>query len=426
MAETILVVDDEAQIRNTLRGVLSDEGFDVLEAENGRAALEVLAHRKPRLAIVDIWMPEVDGIELVQRMRTQAPRVPIIVISGHGTIETAVRVIRDGAFDFLEKPFPLDALLRVVGRALDERMPDRQAEPVGGTIAAPDAMPARRLPQRTVGRSMVVNGQGLHSGVRTGLILQPLPAGSGIVFESIASGETVPALIDHVASTGYATTLVRGGMVAKTVEHLMATLHAHGVTNLLVKMHAEVPALDGSAAELCALLAECGVVEQPETVDELVIDRRYAVDGDDAADKGISIEPAAHFEVHYTLEYPPPVGRQEYEFRLTSPDTFRDEIAPARTFGFVKEIETLEQMGLANGGRLNNFILVGDEGVVNAPLRFPDEFVRHKILDIMGDFYLLGRPIRGRIVARRTGHSDNAALLRVLRERFGLPALRGV
>ena len=96
--------------------------------------------------------------------------------------------------------------------------------------------------------------------------------------------------------------------------------------------------------------------------------------------------------MHYTLEYPPPVGRQEYEFRLTAPDAFRDEIAPARTFGFVKEIETLEQMGLANGGRLNNCILVGDEGVVNAPLRFPDEFVRHKILDIMGDFYLLGRP----------------------------------
>jgi UDP-3-O-[3-hydroxymyristoyl] N-acetylglucosamine deacetylase len=426
MAETILVVDDEAQIRNTLRGVLSDEGFDVLEAENGRAALEVLARREPRLAIVDIWMPEVDGIELVQRMRTQAPGVPIIVISGHGTIETAVRVIRDGAFDFLEKPFPLDALLRVVGRALDERMPDRYVEAIAHVAPAPATMmPPRRLPQRTVGRSMVVNGQGLHSGVRTGLILQPLPPGSGIVFESIATGETVPALIDHVASTGYATTLVRAGMVAKTVEHLMATLHAHGVTNLLVKMHAEVPALDGSASELCALIAESGVVEQPETVDELVIDRRYVVGSEDPAEKGISIEPAGRFEVHYTLEYPPPVGRQEYEFHLTSPDAFCEQIAPARTFGFVKEIETLEQMGLANGGRLNNFILVGEEGVVNAPLRFPDEFVRHKILDIMGDFYLLGRPIRGRIVARRTGHSDNAALLRALRERFGLPALRG-
>jgi UDP-3-O-acyl N-acetylglucosamine deacetylase len=273
---------------------------------------------------------------------------------------------------------------------------------------------------------MVVNGQGLHSGVRTGLILQPLPPGSGILFESITSGETVPALIDHVDSTGYATTLVRGGMVAKTVEHLMAALHAYGITNLLVKMQAEVPILDGSAAELCALLADGEVVEQPETVDEVVVDRRYAVGSDDLDEKGISIEPADAFEVRYTLEYPAPIGRQEYEFRLTGPEAFVEQIAPARTFGFVKEIETLEQMGLANGGRLNNFILVGDEGVVNAPLRFPDEFVRHKILDIMGDFYLLGRPIRGRVVARKTGHSDNAALLRLLRERFGLPALRGV
>jgi UDP-3-O-[3-hydroxymyristoyl] N-acetylglucosamine deacetylase len=424
MAETILVVDDEAQIRTTLRGVLSDEGFDVVEAENGRAALEMLARQVPRLAIVDIWMPEVDGIDLVQRLRSQAPAVPIIVISGHGTIETAVRVIRDGAFDFLEKPFQLDALLRVVGRALDDRRPGSvRAVPAGAAMAA--RTPARRLPQRTIGRGVVVNGQGLHSGVRTGLILQPLAPGSGIVFESITSGETVPALIDHVDSTGYATTLARGGMVAKTVEHLMAALHAHGITNLLVKMQGEVPILDGSAVELCALVAEGGVVEQSETVDELVVDARYAVGSDDPAERGISIEPADRFEVHYTLEYPAPIGRQECDFRLTGVDAFVREIAPARTFGFVKEIETLEQMGLANGGRLNNFILVGEEGVVNAPLRFPDEFVRHKILDVIGDFYLLGRPVRGRVVARRTGHSDNAALLRLLRERFGLPALRG-
>ena len=169
MAETILVVDDEAQIRNTLRGVLSDEGFDVLEAENGRRRAR--GARAPQAAPRDRRHLDAGG----RRHRAgrsacarRRPRVPIIVISGHGTIETAVRVIRDGAFDFLEKPFPLDALLRVVGRALDERMPDRQAEPIGGTTAAPDAMPARRLPQRTIGRSMVVNGQGLHSGVRTG------------------------------------------------------------------------------------------------------------------------------------------------------------------------------------------------------------------------------------------------------------------
>src|SRR5262245_45599493 len=121
MSETILVVDDEEQIRQTLRGVLADEGFEVLEAAGGRRAIALLRHSVPRLAIVDVWMPEVDGIELVERMRTQAPGVPIIVISGHGTIETAVRVIRLGAFDFLEKPFQLDALLGVVGRALGDR-----------------------------------------------------------------------------------------------------------------------------------------------------------------------------------------------------------------------------------------------------------------------------------------------------------------
>jgi UDP-3-O-acyl N-acetylglucosamine deacetylase len=428
MSDTILVVDDEEEIRNTLRGVLADEGFCVLEAADGRRALELLqAGAPPRLAIVDVWMPEIDGIELVERMRTQAPGLPIIVISGHGTIETAVRVIRLGAFDFLEKPFQLDALLNVVGRALGSGADDA---PVTGATAGsaadvPALAPPRRVPQRTIGKSVVVNGQGLHSGIRTGLILQPLPPGSGIVFGSISTGETVPALADYIDSTGYATTLVRGGMVAKTIEHLMAALHAYGVTNLLVKMQAEVPILDGSALDLCALLDEGGLVDQPGTVEELVIDRRYAVGSDDPTRKGISIEPADAFEVHYTLDYPAPIGRQQFEFRATSVEAFRREIAPARTFGFVKEIGQLEQMGLANGGRLNNCILVGDEGVVNAPLRFPDEFVRHKILDVFGDFYLLGRPIRGRITARMTGHSDNAALLKYLRARFGVPQLAG-
>ena len=427
MAETILVVDDEEKIRDTLRGVLTDEGYEVLEATNGRRALELLTQTQPRLAIVDIWMPEVDGIELVERMRTEAPGVPIIVISGHGTIETAVRVIRLGAFDFLEKPFPLDALLQVVDRALGTRTAGtgRALDTVDAATSAAPA-PPRRVPERTIGRSVLVNGQGLHSGIRTGLILQPLPPGSGIVFGSILSGETVPALVDYIDSTGYATTLVHGGMVAKTVEHLMATLHAYGVTNLLVKMQAEVPILDGSALDLCALLDEGGVVEQASTIEELVIDRRYEVGSDEPGEKGMAIEPADAFEVHYTLDYPAPVGRQEYTFRLTDPEAFRREIAPARTFGFVKEIEQLQQMGLSRGGRLNNCILVGDEGVVNAPLRFPDEFVRHKILDILGDFYLLGRPLRGRITARMTGHSDNAQLLRQLRERFALPAFAGV
>ena len=164
MPETVLVVDDEEQIRHTLRGVLADEGFDVIEAADGRQALDLLERTAPRLAIVDVWMPEVDGIELVARMREQAPGVPIIVISGHGTIETAVRVIRLGAFDFLEKPFQLESLLQVVDRALGAAASNTQATAAAlAEVRSAILPPPRLVPERTIGRSVVVNGQGLHS-----------------------------------------------------------------------------------------------------------------------------------------------------------------------------------------------------------------------------------------------------------------------
>src|SRR5436305_15105443 len=154
MSETILVVDDEENIRHTLRGVLADEGFEVLEAPDGRRALELLQHAAPRLAIVDVWMPEMDGIELVERMRNQAPGVPIIVISGHGTIETAVRVIRLGAFDYLEKPFQLESLLQVVDRALGAAAANTQATAAALAEARSAIVPPPRLvPARTIAPS---------------------------------------------------------------------------------------------------------------------------------------------------------------------------------------------------------------------------------------------------------------------------------
>ena len=229
----------------------------------------------------------------------------------------------------------------------------------------------------------------------------------------------MPGLVDWVDSTDYATSLRRGGMTVRTVEHLMATLHAYGITNLFAKVQGEVPILDGAAGELCALIESAGVVDQDTEVSEIVVDRRYVVGGGTAGEKFLSIEPAEELSIDYTLSYPPPVGEQRYLFQYRGPATFNAEIATARTFGFVREIAALEEKGLAGGGRLHNCILIGDDGVVNAPLRYPDEFARHKILDIMGDLYLLGRPIRGKVTAYRTGHRDNVALVRKLRERFG-------
>ncbi len=131
----------------------------------------------------------------------------------------------------------------------------------------------------------------------------------------------------------------------------------------------------------------------------------------------LTIEPYDGFCVSYLLRYPPPIGEQRYEFELSSFEAYKKEIAPARTFGFVRDLEMMSELGLGSGGRLDNFILVGEDNVVNTELRFPDEFVRHKILDIIGDLYLLGFPIRGKVTARLTGHRHNIALLQEIQAR---------
>ena len=420
---TVLVVDDEGEIRASLRGVLNDEGLRVLEAEDGRHALALVRGERPELVLLDVWMPELDGIELLRCLQEEPDRPQVIMISGHGNIETAVQATKLGAFDFIEKPFSIDALLQVVNRALEHRAllgTGRDA------IVAPRPGPAanghtaqRRMTERTLGKSVIASGHGLHTGVKSGLILSPLPAGRGIVFANLTTAASVPAHIDYVDSTGYATTLHGGGMTVGTVEHLLATLHAYGITNALIKVQSEVPTMDGSARDFCQLIEQAGVEDQGGGVDEIVIREPLHLGGRGPDEEGISIEPADQLSITYTLVYPPPVGRQQHTYVHHGGEHFRDEIAGARTFGFVKDMKAMAAMGLASGGRLDNCILIDDEKIVNTQLRFPDEFARHKILDIMGDFYLLGRPIRGRIVACKTGHSDNIALLRRVRDAVG-------
>jgi len=418
MESPILIVDDEEKIRTMLRGVLQDEGFRTLEADSGESVLALVATFHPCLVLLDIWMPHVDGIALLGQLQSREPELPIIVISGHGTIETAVRATKLGAADFLEKPFSLDTLLRSVYRALGTEPSQPAATQIAAATADTDFPVARttqKIPARTIRQSVVVHGRGLHSGVRTGIILHPLPLGSGIVFGPLSSDVMIPATVEYVQSTGYATSLYREGTGVKTVEHLLSALHGYGITNLLIKMQGEVPILDGSALEFCQLLDSAGIIEQDEEVEALSVDRTYQV-GDHGAGKFLRIEPSEQLEIDYCLEYPEPVGRQEFHYVQRGADSYREMIAPARTFGFLKEIEALEEMGLANGGRLNNCIVIGEQGIINPPLRFEDELVRHKILDLLGDLYLLGQPIRGKVTAHRTGHGDNVALLRAIRE----------
>ncbi|MEI6127746.1 MAG: UDP-3-O-acyl-N-acetylglucosamine deacetylase, partial [Pseudomonadota bacterium] len=275
---------------------------------------------------------------------------------------------------------------------------------------------AELLVQRTLKRSTVLSGRGLHSGDKTGLILSPMPPNTGIIFGNISTGETIPSDIDFVVSTDYATCLQNTNAVARTIEHFLAVLHAYRITNLMIKINNEVPIMDGSAVDFCQIIEDAGIEDQGVPVDEVIIKEKHVIGEVKKTSKFIMIEPSDKFSIHYTLQYPNPVGRQEFTFVMEDAEVFKTEIAPARTFGFLKDMEALAEKGLANGGRLNNFILIDDEKIVNTDLRFPDEFVRHKILDMIGDMYLLGRPIRGKITANMTGHTENAALVRMIRD----------
>jgi UDP-3-O-[3-hydroxymyristoyl] N-acetylglucosamine deacetylase len=448
MQRKVLIVDDEERVVQSIVGVLEDEGFRVAKAKSGEEAIKVFQQEEPDVTLLDIWMPGMDGMEVLKRLKWIAPECQVIMISGHATISTAMTAVKLGAFDFIEKPLSLDVLLMTIRRALDHQKEllavQRSGEIVtegpfqdkkiltkemAGELTGPPFASiqegisltkeiAKRkgtslLPQRTLKQSMVLYGTGLHSGKKTGLLLQPLPPHSGILFGNISSDEVVPAHLDYVQTTEFATSLKKGRAIAKTVEHLMAVLHAYRITNLMVKMIEEIPIMDGSALEFCKMVEEAGVEEQEERLDELIIDRRLEIVH---KNKSLIIEPAEVFSVHFFLDYPPPIGQQRFDFTLENEEVFRDQIAPARTFGFLKDIEMLEKMGMGGGGRLHNFILLDDGKIVNTELRFPDEFVRHKILDLIGDFYLLNRPVRGRVTAHLTGHTESITLLKKIQE----------
>ncbi len=415
MPPLALIVDDEPNILSTLAAVLADQGYRTLTTRSGSEALALYRSRRPDVVLLDVWLPDRDGLETLQALRELDPAAAVVMMSGHGTTSTAVRAIKMGASDYLEKPLSYTQAAEAVAAALRQRhslTPERSRLETEHRLAPPPPLPLLREgrePQRTIRHSTVVYGLGLHSGGRTGMVIQPLPPDSGIHILTLPTGETIPAHVSAVADSDYATTLGREGAQVKTVEHLLSALHAAGVTNLFVKLHGEVPVLDGSAVDFCRTLEQIGLADQASPRREVVIDRRYEVG---SGEKSLAIEPYDGFRVSYLLRYPPPVGEQFYDFELTSFEAYKTEIAPARTFGFMRDLKMMSELGLGSGGRLDNFILVGEDNVINTELRFPDEFVRHKILDIIGDLYLLGYPLRGKVTARLTGHRDNVALLR--------------
>lgn len=260
------------------------------------------------------------------------------------------------------------------------------------------------IERKTISAPVGIEGIGLHSGIYTKVELHPAAAGSGVTFVRTDLGNLrVPALQASTTSLDYATTVGRDDVSIGTVEHLLAAVVALGVTDLDIHIDGpEVPIIDGSALPFVHLIDAAGVRLLGETVEAMRVSQPIEVrDGD----KMIRITPASKLSIRYRIEFTHrAIGKQAIHFDLSG-DSFLKKIAPARTFGFMKEVEHLRAAGLARGGSIENCIVLGEEGIVNGPLRFRDEFVRHKVLDLVGDLALLGRPLLGEITAYKAGHA---------------------
>ncbi|HEY2995890.1 MAG TPA: UDP-3-O-acyl-N-acetylglucosamine deacetylase [Methylomirabilota bacterium] len=271
--------------------------------------------------------------------------------------------------------------------------------------------------QQTTRKTVALEGVGLHSGKRVSIILSPAPAESGIVFRLGSGGEPIPAAPESVVDSHYATTIGHNGARIQTVEHLMAATAGLGIDNLDVVVEGnEVPAMDGSAKPFVALLAAAGRTTQGARRRPVAITQPLRVG---SGSRWIQIVPAPELRISYTLDNDhPAIGTQALSWVPTE-QGFIEDYAPARTYGFLKDLGAMRKHGLALGGSLENAIVVGKRGTLNG-LRYRDEFVRHKVLDLIGDLALLGRPILGHVIARNAGHALNFELVVAVQRALGL------
>jgi UDP-3-O-[3-hydroxymyristoyl] N-acetylglucosamine deacetylase len=269
--------------------------------------------------------------------------------------------------------------------------------------------------RKTLSTTVSIEGVGLHSGIYTRLELRPAAAGDGIHFiRRDLHDLRIPALQSSTTALDYATSVGVDDVSVGTVEHLLSAIYACGISDVDLCIDGpEVPIVDGSAVPFVHLIQAAGTREIDGSVEPVTITETVHVEHED---RWIRIEPADRLSVHYSIDFPnPAIGAQRIDYLFDS-RSFEREIAPARTYGFMSEVEKLRAVGLARGGSLENCIVLDDHGVTNGPLRFEDEFVRHKIVDLIGDLVLIGRPVVGRISAHKAGHALHSRFVRAVVE----------
>lgn len=434
-SQSIFVVDDQESILQSVKSILDDESYRILTFTSAEALEEGLRTEQPDLVLLDIWLPGIDGVETLKKLKARYPDMPVILMSGHAGIDIAVKAMKAGASDFLEKPLNLDILLEKIAAHLRVSEGERAVSHVQmqtGMSQPRKSETAYLSPsnesQRTVKKNAVLNGVGLLSGRPTGVIISPAPIDSGIVFRTL-DGVAIPghvSALDNYERIGQgqgfsanSTVLSKNGRRIRTVEHLLAALNMMGITNASIKVDEEIPNVDGSAADFCRIIAAAGIEEQDKPRMDIVINKKIAIGNETESEKHVYIEPYDGFEVVMRVDFPAPIFEQKFRFNPAEL-SFEKDIAPARSFNTFENIDIAQQRGMVGSGYLNSHIILHEGKVINTKLNFPDEFVRHKILDLLGDIYLLGFGLRGRIVGNMTSHGLNQALAVKIHESLGL------
>jgi UDP-3-O-[3-hydroxymyristoyl] N-acetylglucosamine deacetylase len=270
--------------------------------------------------------------------------------------------------------------------------------------------------EQTIVEPIEFTGVGLHSGAPVTMRLLPAPAGSGIVFRRTdLDNFEIPATGRNVAKVSYATSLMRQGVLISTTEHLLSALIGMGVDNVIVELdNLELPILDGSALPYVQAFLNVGIRTQRRRRETIrILHEVEVLEGD----KFIGVYPGSGYSIQYAIDFPAPIGHQRTTIDLAA-DTYGTAIAPARTFGYKADEKKLRDMGLIRGASAESAIILDAKGPQNGPLRFDDEYVRHKVLDLIGDLALAGRRIEGHVVAERAGHAMHTALVsRLLKDR---------
>jgi UDP-3-O-[3-hydroxymyristoyl] N-acetylglucosamine deacetylase len=258
------------------------------------------------------------------------------------------------------------------------------------------------ISKNTIQKEIHLSGVGIHSGKNVDLFLKPSRSGE-ITFRRTDLDNLELALDPRKIETKSSTYLVSEKCKIQTLEHLLAVLYMSGIDSLIIEINGdEIPIMDGSASPFVQAILNAGVMSLPESKKSIKITKPFSLDEKDAA---FSFSPDSDFKITYFIEYDhPAIQKQELSLSLNL-ENFMKEIAPARTFGFLKDVPALRAQGLAAGGSLDNAVVLDEKSVINGPLRYPDEFVRHKILDLIGDLSLMGSPLIGHFKAQRAGHS---------------------